>query len=42
MRLPPLRGGNTHISQNSILLESSFDSFSLEGEAFWQKTHLFQ
>ena len=32
--LPPLWGGNTHISQNSILWESSFDSFSLEGEAF--------
>ena len=27
-------GGNTHISQNSILWESSFDSFSLKGEAF--------
>ena len=35
--IPPLWGGNTHISQKSILWESIFDSFSLKGEAFGLK-----
>jgi hypothetical protein len=37
---PPPLAAVTHISQKSILWESIFDSFSLEGEAFGGNFHI--